>query len=98
MKDKCEAMLGPNWETINKKCFPKCSKNTIARSNIGWCMESKITDCPEGWELKTVIGNGNGAGGTEAHRIACVPTKSGKQTIWMDCNKKWSVCPRLFGR
>ena len=75
VKDKCEAMLGPNWATINNRCLPKCSSDKIGRSNTGWCMESETSNCPEGWELKTVIGNPSGLSrGSEAHRTACVPT------------------------
>jgi hypothetical protein len=80
LADKCEAQLGPQWETINDRCYPKCSSKDIPRSNTGWCMEKDEAGCPDGWDLKVVIGNPSGLSkGNEAHRKACVPTTAGKQ-------------------
>lgn len=73
VSDPCEGMLGKDkWIKKGNRCFPKCSSDQIKRTNTGWCMESDQSFCPQGWELKEVIGNANGRGNKVVSK-ACIP-------------------------
>ena len=82
---KGEALLGPEggWHPgqggLAGQYVPTCSDNSVRRSNSGWCRESSSSKCPDGWEIRTVVGNpnGNGLGGSEVRYDACVPTRKG---------------------
>jgi hypothetical protein len=94
VKDKCEAQLGPQWETIFNKCYPKCSNKDIPRSTTGWCMEKDEAGCPDGWDLKVVIANPSGLSrGNEVHSKACVPTTAGKQPYGWTATKNGVYVP-----
>lgn len=73
VNDRCESMLGKGkWINISGKCFPKCSNDSIGRTNTGWCMETDPEKCPAGWALKEVVSNSKGPGNKVVSK-ACIP-------------------------
>jgi len=95
VSDPCEGMLGKgNWINVGGKCFPKCSNDTIPRTNTGWCKEIDPQKCPAGWSLKEVVSNSKGPGNKVVSK-ACIPVTD-RPFIWIDENgeEKYKELPQ----